>query len=65
MAQASVHISINGWDDELQVNTLSLQQAYNRHHIFELNALIPTEYNLTVEHLEAILGEQALSLIHI
>ncbi len=59
MAQAIVNISINGWDKKLKINSLTLQQAYNRHHVFELVALVPTGYDISVKNIQAILGEQA------
>lgn len=58
MSIVNVHISIQGWDDKLSVHSLALQQAYDRHHSFELEALLPHGYDLSREKLKVILGEQ-------
>lgn len=59
MAQVKVDISINGWDESLEVHSLAMQQAYNRHHVFELVAFAPVGFELSTGTLKAIAGEQA------
>ncbi|MCB0583083.1 MAG: hypothetical protein KDD10_27645 [Phaeodactylibacter sp.] len=57
MAQVQATIKIG--TQILEVNTLSLHQAYNRHHTFELVALLPEQKKLTVGSLRKKLGEPA------
>lgn len=58
MSQVNATIKIDGWDEELAIQTLNLQQAYNQHHVFEVAAAIPEGYGLTVEKIRKALGEQ-------
>lgn len=59
MSQVVTKISIKGWDEQLVVSGLTLNQSYNDHHNFELYALIPEGFALTPEKLAAMLGEKA------
>jgi type VI secretion system secreted protein VgrG len=58
MAHASIKIDVDGWDDALLVQGLSLRQAYNSHHTFEVAALAPQGHELTRRTLEAVLGRR-------
>ncbi len=58
MAQASVEVRLNNWESDLKITSLSLQQTYNQHHLFELSTLIPVDHRLSVNKLEDILGER-------
>lgn len=59
MSHAITDISIKGWDKTLIVTSLSLRQSYNDHHAFELTALVPEGFALTLDRLKDILGETA------
>jgi type VI secretion system secreted protein VgrG len=57
MKIANVNISLPGWDQKLDIETLSINQAHNQHHSFQFSAKIPTDYKLSLEKLRLILGE--------
>jgi type VI secretion system secreted protein VgrG len=59
MTQVKTTIKLAGWSKSLTVNSLSIQQAYNRHHSFELIALLPENYFMRIKRMEELLGDEA------
>ena len=59
-------IKINGWKKDWILNTLSLRQSYNDHHVFEASVLVPeSSPTFSVSDLAELLGQDAQLTIQI